>query len=206
MSKELTEDPDTIVSDAEAKAGEAEALVTAIEDRIVAGDDSVTHADLSEQISLARFARKLVDAAKTKAQGIREAQQKKALKDLKSEILEKSTANGDDLLKEFDTFYGAICRFVDKADAEDLNVSNWVKAATALDVPDKGAVSAAHENIGTSAGGDILINNIRLQKITAANVLRLVINDIQNGYLPNRSEADVNSARSIVANHGKASV
>ena len=203
MSKAEDVDP---VAEAEAAAVEAEQLVTAVEDRIIAGDQSVTHADLSEKISLARFAHKLVEAAKTRAAAAREAEQAKAVKDLKATILAEAPATGDELLKLLDVGFSSLLEFVDRADAHDQQIRQWGIDAGALGVPGRGVVSPAHENMGTAAGGDILVGDIRVTAINAKNVLRFLFQAVDNGILPLRSEEYLQSARSIVSNHGKAVV
>ncbi|NEN07619.1 hypothetical protein G3T36_17315 [Diaminobutyricibacter tongyongensis] len=125
MSKSVDEDPDVIVEDAEAKAVEAEALVTAIEDRIVAGDDTVTHADLSEQISVARFARKLVEAAREKAKSIRESKRQVVLSQIRGEMDAHATAEGTRRVELLTNVESAVLAFVSEYASDNAKFSDW---------------------------------------------------------------------------------
>jgi hypothetical protein len=204
MSKDT--DPDVIVREAEQAADEAESLVQALEDKIMSGDVSVTHESLSNQISLARFARKLVDGARAKAEGIRAANVAKARADLRTEILRDAPANGDHLLTLVDGLVATAKELVEAADAHDLQLTKWVQRALELGVPDKGAVSAAHAGLGVSAGGDVLVDSATVRSVNAKNIFRLLFNPMENGILPIRDPASIAAARSIVANLGKAAV
>lgn len=199
-------DPDVIVREAEQAADEAEGLVQALEDKIISGDDSVTHEELSNQISLARFARKLVDGARAKAEGIRVANAAKARAALRTEILRKAPENGEHLLAMVDTLIATSEQLMESAAAHDKQMTLWVRRALDLGVPDKGAISAAHSGMGVSAGGDVLIDDIRIQTVDGRNILRLLFNPTENGIVPNRDPASIAAARSIVANLGKAAV
>ena len=201
-----SEDPDLIVSDAEAAAVEAQALVTAIEDRIMAGDASVSHDDLSKQISISRFAAKFVEGARAKAAGIRAANAAKARDALRAEILRDAPANGDALLKLVDRVVEDSNRLVLAIEAHDAQQRGWVQRALDLGVPDRGVISADHAGMGVSAGGDLLIGTAVVRNVSASNIFRLLFIPIENGIIPTPDLGSVASARSIVANIGKAAV
>lgn len=200
------DDPEQIVADAEAAADEAESLVVTLEDRIMAGDAAVTHEDLGTQISLARFARKLVGAAKAKAEDLRAKQAAKSRADLREEILRDAPANGEHLLAIVDALVANSNELVTAAEAHDAQVRAWAQRALALGAPDKGVISAAHAGMGVSAGGDMLVDEVRVQTVGAKNIFRLLFVPVENGIIPSPSLSNVESARSIVANIGKAVV
>lgn len=200
------EDPEQIVADAETAATDAEALVAALEDKIMAGDASVTHEDLSTQISLARFARKFVEGAKTKAEGIRAANAAKAREALRAEILRDAPANGEHLLALIDSLMASANKLVEAANSHDAQLREWVRKALDLGVPDKGAASAVHAGLGVSAAGDVLIDAVMVRPVDAKNILRLLFVPIENGIIPAPDPSNVAAARSIVANLGKAAV
>jgi hypothetical protein len=205
MTKDI--DPDVIVREAEQAADEAESLVQALEDKIMAGDGSVTHEALSTQISLARFARKLVGGARAKAEGIRVANAEKARAELRSEILRDAPANGDHLLVLVDQLIATSSELVISAAAHDAQVRAWARRALDLGAPDKGLPSEAHAGLGVSAGGDVLVGDVRIQTVASSNVLGLLFSPgINSGIVPRTDEASLKLARQIVANIGKAAV
>lgn len=62
-----TETPEQIIATAEQETAEAEQLVTALEDRVMDGDDTVTPAQIEEARGLRRFAQLRREAAAKKA-------------------------------------------------------------------------------------------------------------------------------------------
>jgi hypothetical protein len=174
--------------------------------RFVNGDDSVTQAEIASQAGVVEWLELVAHRTENQRERYEIAYAIQARKDLKAEVLRDSAESGEELLKLMDVLYAAACEFEVRAEAEDTRLWKWADRARTLGVPDRGLISAAHEGLGIEAGGALLVDDLRIQKIDAKNVLRLLFNAIENGILPNRNEGYVSSARSIVANHGKAAV
>ena len=174
--------------------------------RFVTGDDSVTQQDIAAQVGVVEWLELVAHRTENQRERYEVAYAIQARKDLKATILAEAPATGAELLRLLDTGFSSMLEFVDRADAHDRQIAQWGTDTRALGVPDKGVVSAAHENMGTAAGGDILIDDIRVTAINAKNVLRFLFQAVDNGILPLRSEEYLQTARSIVANHGKAAV
>ena len=184
----------------------AKSAAEALRHRFVTGDDSVTQPDIAAQNGVAEWLELVAHRAENQRERYEVAYAVQARKDLKATILAEAPATGDELLKLLDVGFSSLLEFVDRADAHDRHISQWGFDARALGVPDKGLVSAAHENMGTAAGGDILVGDIRVKAINAKNILRFLFRAVDNGILPIRSEEYLQTARSIVSNHGKAVV
>jgi len=205
------EDPDLLVADAEAAALEAQALVTAIEDRIMAGDESVSHEDLSKQISVARFASKFVEGARAKAAQIREDRAARARAALAAEVLRDAPEDGKELLAIVDRLIADSAAFMEKTDAHSAKVRGWVNRALELGVPDKGVPSEEHAGLGVSGSGDILVGDVRVTTVSGRNVLALLFHPVDgsgyfSGILPATDPDRIDAARGVVGNIGKAAV
>lgn len=205
------EDPDLLVADAEAAALEAQALVTAIEDRIMAGDSSVTHDDLAKQISVARFASKFVEGARAKAAQIREDRAVKARAALAAEVLRDAPEDGKELLELVDRLIADSAAFMERTDAHSEKVRGWVNRARQLGVPDTGYPSPDHAGLGVSGSGDILVGDVRVQTVSGRNVLALLFHPVDgsgyfSGILPATDPDHIGSARDAVGNIGRAAV
>lgn len=123
------------VADAEAAAFEAEQLVAAIEDRIMRGDETVTHEELTKQISVAQFARKLIEGAKTRVAQSQAAKRLDAANKLHDEINAHALGIGGKLAEQARTYYESRHAFLEAAAAHNAAVSAFTMRAQALDVP-----------------------------------------------------------------------
>jgi hypothetical protein len=184
----------------------AKTATEALRHRFVTGDDSVTQPDIAAQNGVVEWLELVAHRTENQRERYEVAYAVQARKDLKATILAEAPATGGELLRLLDTGFSSLLEFVDRADAHDQQIGQWGIDAAALGVPDRGVVSPAHENMATAGSGDILVDGVRVTLINPKNILRLLFNAVENGVLPQRSEEYVQSARSIVANHGKAAI
>ncbi|MGN6325719.1 hypothetical protein [Pseudolysinimonas sp.] len=172
MSKVEEQDPDRIVADAEERAREAQALVTAIEDRIMAGDTSVSHEDLSSQISVARALALVVEGARTKAAQIREQSRGKALEALRAEIESRAPESGAELVTRLRAVEDAAREYLAVAEAYSSLYEGWRLRLGQLDVKP----GRLDHGVGYTEFGGILTDEFTLQREDGGKYLHMIFN------------------------------
>ena len=158
------------VTEAEAKAREAAALVEALERQIEAGDDSVTVEELDAQEKVSRFAKLRATGMAEKAKKAREARRQAALQDLRARVDAVVADRGRKaakLLKAIRDAEDAYLAFSDEVNAEH---AGWLREAdtelhvrhtnqnAASDKVDAGL--AIRDAIGGLVAGDRLIQRL----------------------------------------------
>lgn len=147
---------DPEVAAAEAEAREAEALVRELENRVIAGDDSVTPDQITAQESLSRFARLRVKFTSDKASKAHEAARLQACEALAKEIQSASKPEGAVLAKSLESVVRAFRSFSEAVEARNVRVLEWRKRAEALGVPEHShpvPPPAKHGRVGLTPNG-----------------------------------------------------
>lgn len=187
----------------------AKAAVADLRHRFVTGDDSVTQTEIQSQQGVVEWLELVAHRVQNQRERYEAAYAVAARKDLKAEILATATGNGDEILALVDQVHAAASELVAKANEHNAQVRRWRASATDLQVPDKGAISAAHEGLGTSAAGTVLVDDVRVGIVEPRNLLGHLFHaePNMNGIVPfPAGSADVAAARRIAANMGKAVV
>jgi hypothetical protein len=182
----------------------AKTAVEALRHRFVTGDDTVTQAEIASQQGVVEWLELVAHRTENQRERYEVEFAVQSRKDLKFEILRDATKTGDELLGLVNALYAAAIAFEDKANAHDLQVRQWGIRAKALQVPNRGAISADHEGLGLEAGGTLLIDEVRVPPINPESVFNLLFNaGFNGGILPNHGSERVELARSIVTRLGK---
>jgi hypothetical protein len=126
------------VAAAEAEAAEADALVTALEERVIDGDTKVTPQQLAEQRELSRFAKLRHQAAvrkaeKAAAKAAEKARQEKHAQAL--ELLNTGPASADRLTAAYMAAQGAVEAFLALSDEFDAAVNKAARLLQAAGAP-----------------------------------------------------------------------
>lgn len=142
-----------IVRAAEQEKTEAEALATALEDRIKDGDETVTPQALEEARSLRGFAKLRTEAAQRKAERAREAERQRQLRTLRTEMKERPGLDHKHLADLLRTAEEALSAFVATAKGHNAQVMTWYERMLALQVPElkHPAPPAEHARLGWRA-------------------------------------------------------
>ena len=190
---------------ADVEVGKTE--VEALKHRFVTGDDSVTQDQIASQQGVVEWLELVAHRTENQRERYEVAYAIQARKDLKAEILRDATKSGAELAALIDTMYSAACELEDKANAHDLAVRQWGERLKALGAPNRGVISAEHENLGLEYAGTILVDSARVELIEVKSVFaQLFTAAFQGGILPIRSESNLATAHRIVERLGKATV
>lgn len=177
MADSTTEDlaaTDPEVAAAEAEAREAEALVCELENRVIAGDETVTPDQITAQESLSRFARLRVKFTTDKAAKAQEAARLQACEALAEEIQSASKPEGAELAKALESVVRAFRSFSETVEARNVRILEWRKRAETLGVPEHVhpvAPPAQHGRLGlTPSGGayglaGVIAGPVRVEQI-----------------------------------------
>ncbi|MCS5732381.1 hypothetical protein [Herbiconiux daphne] len=132
---ELVTDAD--VRAAEKAANEAEALVAALEEAIMDGDETVGEEQVLEQEKLSRFARLRVEATRRKAERSKEARRQAALTELRAEIESFADGSGKTFAKHLREAEKALTALAVGAYERNEQIKAWKSRMVALGVPAK---------------------------------------------------------------------
>ncbi|MFD7968586.1 hypothetical protein [Streptomyces clavifer] len=124
---------DNAVTTAEQEAREATGLVTALEERVRDGDDTVTPEQIAAARELGHFAQLRTDATARKAVDAKRTARLAALAELKADIdAYTETTDTDQLV---DNIFGALLAYTQHFDAHNARITQWRARMTELDVP-----------------------------------------------------------------------
>lgn len=118
------------------EAREAEDLITALEHRVVQGDDTVTAEQIEGQRSLSRFAKLRAQAAKRKADRARAAARLKACDALRAEIEGYASGSGERFAELLRDVASATRAFLTAIDERNARVHDWGERMRDLGVPE----------------------------------------------------------------------
>lgn len=137
IDEALTVEPVTEkdVQTAEQEAAEAEALIGALEQKVIDGDESVTVEQIEQQRGLSRFAKLRAAAAQRKAERHRQAARLRACDELRREVEESAANAGKKLAKLLRDAEKATRVFVEAMDERNRQLYGWHQRATELEVP-----------------------------------------------------------------------
>lgn len=154
MPKELT--PDEEVAAAEAEAAEAQALIAALEQAVIDGDETITPEQLSAQEGLSRFARLRAEQTRKKAAKSKEAARQARLTSLRKEIEAEAHSAQNEIRSLVKTADEAISAIAVAAHSRNEKFREWRQRMIDLGVPAKGpdflVPSKDHGNMAYSAG------------------------------------------------------
>jgi hypothetical protein len=119
------------VAVAEQQAVEADALVVALEERVRAGDDTITPEQLRVHEDVARFARLQADAARRRAEVERVSNRRVEAAKIVAEV-GKHHAQGERLADLLRTIVASVVEFKQLTDAHNAAVSGWLDRAAPL--------------------------------------------------------------------------
>jgi multidrug efflux pump subunit AcrA (membrane-fusion protein) len=138
MTDESTVDDNLTDADyaaAKQEAAEAEALVTALEDRVKDGDDTITPDQILAQESLSRFARLRLEATRRKLEKAKAKRRLDAANALHDEITAYAGGIGQKLANKMRAIEKAEQALVTLADQHDALIRSWRARAEALKIP-----------------------------------------------------------------------
>jgi hypothetical protein len=124
------------VEAAEQEAADAEAEVNALEERVLAGDESVTADAIEKQRGLSRFAKLLAQRTARKAERAKQAARLKACDALRQEIEAHSTEVGPKLAKALRKAEAALTEVFRIEYERNVQVGQWRRRASELGVPE----------------------------------------------------------------------
>ncbi|MCA4132943.1 hypothetical protein [Arthrobacter sp. M4] len=153
-----TEDlhPDRIIADAKREAAEAEQLVSALEEKVRSGDDSVTFEEVERARGLLGFVRLRQEAAKRKAEAAREAARIDACEALNADITAQVKGDGAKFSKQLKTAVDALRELYEAAEARNENVRDFRRRAESLGIPEQkhsGGAAPTHGGVRLAANG-----------------------------------------------------
>ncbi len=113
------------VDQAEQEAADAADLVTALEERVRSGDDTLTPAEIETQRDVANFARLRAEAITRKLQRSREAQRLRVLGDLADEMRTRTADDAGTYGRLLATFEDALTELITFTRDRDEQLNRW---------------------------------------------------------------------------------
>ncbi|MES9804977.1 hypothetical protein [Streptomyces cinereoruber] len=160
---------DNDVADAEQEAQEAAALVTALEERVRDGDDTVTPEQIASARELSNFARLRADATARKATEAKRTARLAACEELRSEIDDYQADNGDQAVKLLDTAYAALVAYITHVQDHNDLIRSWRERMTQLKVPQHSSPTippAEHANLGQGHHSAVVAGSTEYRPLT----------------------------------------
>lgn len=145
-------DEDVVTTEQE--AAEAEAEIGRLEERVLAGDETVTPEQIEKQRGLSRFAKLRAEAAARKAARSKQAERLKRCDALRQEIEAHSTGVGEQLAKALRKAEAALTAVYELEVERNRKVGEWRARAHDLGVPEHRspfAPPAEHAHLGLEA-------------------------------------------------------
>ncbi|XVV05829.1 hypothetical protein ACQPW3_10735 [Actinosynnema sp. CA-248983] len=155
------------VETAEQEAAAAEAETGALEERVLAGDESVTADAIEKQRGLSRFARLRAGAAARKAERAKQAARLKACDALRQEIEAHSPNTGPKLAKALRKAEAALAEVFRIEHERNQQVGAWRQRAVELGVPEHRTPfvpPAEHGHLGLH-GRNLIAGGRRLESV-----------------------------------------
>lgn len=129
-------DAETLVATAEAEAREARQLVDALQEKVRAGDDTVSPEQIATARELGEFARLRADAAARKAEHAQASARTAALLELRAELDTHQQDRGTRYAAHLKTAEDAIRAYLDEVASDNEQIRQWQQRMRDLDVPE----------------------------------------------------------------------
>jgi hypothetical protein len=182
LARDVDEVTDADAAQAAREADEAAALVDALEDRVIEGDDTITPGQITEQRELSRFARLRAAATARKAERAKRAARLRALDGIRAEMDAHGTDTGPKLAALLQAAEDATAEFCDAVNARNAKVTEWLKRMQDLDVPEHTNPlnpPDAHAGLGwESANGHVIAGSRRMRKVNAGQWVRTMLDGV----------------------------
>lgn len=123
------------VTVAEQEAAEAVALVAALEQRVIEGDEGIGFEEIEAARGLGRFARLRAEATRRKVERARQAARLRALDDLRAEVEQYGATGGERLVRLLGEVERAVSAFQNAVDQRNKLVDAWSHRAVELGAP-----------------------------------------------------------------------
>lgn len=123
---------------------------------------------------------------------------------LRDEVLRDAPENGINLLAVLKPWWDLTTKIAGVCDAQSAWVNSVVQRARDLGIPDKGVASPDHAGLATSAGGDILVDDMIVRPLDAKQLFSLFFEHLQNGaLLPTADQTRIDHAFAVASSYGK---
>jgi hypothetical protein len=157
------------VHQAEREAREAVALVDALEQRVVNGDETVTHDEIEQARSLGRFAKLRAQATARKAEQTRAAARLATLERLAEQMRARHSDAGHiiDLMLQMEAATAAL---IELCGQRNTDFTEWIRAMVAQGVPQDG-IGAEHGRVGWRQDGTVVVDGRELRPAQPAQFI-----------------------------------
>ncbi|WP_405017386.1 hypothetical protein OHV05_10130 [Kitasatospora sp. NBC_00070] len=113
----------------------AQRLVTELEERVLGGEDSITHADLTTARSEAQHSALKAEAARRAAALAEDTSRLAACEELRAEIEASAAVTGERLVTLLRSAEQAVRAFIEATDERNTQVKGWARQMKTLGVP-----------------------------------------------------------------------
>lgn len=182
---------DTTVATAVQEADEADGLAAALEERVRAGDDTITPEQIAAARELGHFAQLRAEATRRKAEDAKRTARLAALAELRTDIdAYTETTDTDQLV---DNIFDALLAYTQHFDAHNARVTQWGARMVELGVPKvQGAINlhAEHAHLGRN-GADLHVGNTVYAPVNHKGNLSYYLDQLAIGvrYLTSRPDS-----------------